>query len=169
NDTMADSNVATVNITINPAAPVTIASHNFDDNKWNGGTGWNGPWSRVNSPAPNMGTRSPHSAPRMLRLRNTAQAARTVNLTGVTGAQLTFWWKARAFESGDKAVVQINDGSSHTIFTINNGDDDDNWHKATIDLSSYNMTSNFEIRFKMQGNSDKDYLYLDDIEITGIP
>ncbi|RME75487.1 MAG: tandem-95 repeat protein, partial [Chloroflexi bacterium] len=32
NDTMADSNVATVNITINPAAPVTIASHNFDDN-----------------------------------------------------------------------------------------------------------------------------------------
>jgi len=164
NDGTLDSNVATVNITIQaPLVLTTLASDNFASGNWSGGggnPGWSGNWS-VNNNLTDI-TFS------QMRLRQYGEASRTVNMSGVTGASLSFQWRADSFEGGESAVVSINDGSGWTsVLTVNNGQDDNNNHTQTVDLSGYSMSSTFQIRFKINGSSDRDYFYIDNIEITG--
>ncbi len=111
---------------------------------------------------------SPNGA-RQLVVRGDSNGSvkRAVNMTGVTNARLKFSWKAKTFEDGDVGYVKVYDGSWHTVLTVNNDMDDNTFHSANINLSGYNMDSNFNIRIHINANGKKDFFYVDDIEITG--
>ncbi len=168
----ANATATSVAATATAQAPVltTIASHDLEDNSSSGGSGWSGSSWSFNNSAGITNNGSPIGN-RHLRMRNaTAQATRAVDMTGVTGARLQFQWKASGFESSDTATVRIstNGGSSWTtIMTVNNGQDDNTYHAADLDISSYTMNSNFRIRFQMNGNADNDIFYIDNVAIVG--
>jgi len=109
---------------------------------------------------------------------------KTVDLTGITGASLSFWWDNQDIENNDeRAYLSVWDGSWHNgiwYSTINNdGDQQTNaadWAQATVDLSGYNMVNNFIIRFTAPAGMDQDEggtganddeFMLDDVELTG--
>ena len=88
-------------------------------------------------------------------------------MAGVTGAHLTFQWKANSFEIGETATIEVNDGTWHTVQTVIDGQDDNAYHSANIDLSGYNMVSNFQIRVAAHMSATNDYFYIDNLIITG--
>ncbi len=168
NDSALDSNIATVNITVEAPILQTIAEHNFPDSSWSSGTGWVAGWSTSGDYS--LSTSVYNSSPRAMRLRTTGTATRAVDMTGVTGAQLVYQRRANSLDSGESAVVQISDdgGTSwQTVQTINDGQDDNVWHQNTVSLAGYSMVNNFQVRFKINGNATNDYFYIDDITITG--
>ena len=94
-------------------------------------------------------------------------ASRAVNLAGVTQAHLVFDWKANSFEAGETAVVEIYDGTAWVnLMTISDGQDDNVYHHASIDLSSYTLTSGFQVRFRSLMSAGDDHFYIDDLQIA---
>ena len=145
------------------AQPTTIASDNFDG----GSSGWANNWT-FSGDSGVVSTGTPHSGSNHLRVgSDDGRATRTVNMSGVTGAYLRFYWKANSFESGESAEVRINDGTWRTVLTVSNGQDDNNYHYADISLSGYTMTSTFRVRIYADMDSTNDHFYIDDIQIIG--
>jgi hypothetical protein len=150
-----------------PAGPVTIAEDDFESTGWNGGSGWTGGWGHAGT-ADITTDGGAYAGSYHLRLRNDdALVTRSVNMSGVTNAYLQFWWKANSFEGGEYAYVGVYDGSWHTVFTASNGDDDNTYRYADIDLSGYNMTSDFQVGIESDMSGNGDYFYIDDVVIEG--
>jgi hypothetical protein len=147
-------------------ADTTIASDGFESGGWSGGNGWSNNWYHVGKS--NLRTaNSPHSGNYHIRLRggNDGKITRKVDLSGVSNAHLQFWYKVNSLENGDEALIKIYDGAWHTVMSFENGDDDNTYHQADIDLSSYNMISNFKVRFQMDASGSGDYMYIDDVKM----
>lgn len=87
-------------------------------------------------------------------------------MVGRTGARLRFWWKAYSFEAGETATAEIYDGVWRTVLTVVDGQDTNVYQYADIDLSGYQMVSNFQIRFRARMSNTADYFYVDDIQIV---
>lgn len=143
-----------------------VAWDNFESAGWSGGVGWSGAWSHSgDSSVTTSGTA--HGGSYHLRLRsNTGVASRTVNMTGRTGARLQFWWKAYSFEAGETATVEVYDGVWRTVLTVSDGQDTNIYQYADIDLSSYQMISNFQVRVRANMSNTSDYFYIDDMQIV---
>jgi hypothetical protein len=143
-----------------------IASDDFESAGWSGGTGWGGAWSHSgDSSVTTSGTA--HGGSYHLRVRSsTGVASRTVNMTGRTGARLRLWWKANSFESGETAVVEVNDGAWRTVLTVSDGQDNNVYQYADIDLSGYQMVSNFQVRVRAALSNTSDYFYVDDLQVV---
>lgn len=142
-----------------------IAQDGFESGGWNGGSGWSGSWST--SGYADVGTNNPYEGSYRARVRGTGQMTRYLNLSGVTDATLEFAWRATSFESGDQVVVEVYDGSWHTVMTVNNGQDDNVWRVQSIDLSPYAKISSFGIRFRGLMSSQYDYFLVDAVKVTG--
>lgn len=143
-----------------------VASDSFESAGWNGGTGWSGAWGHSgDSRVTTLGTA--HGGRYHLRLRSsTGLVTRTVNMVNRTGARLQLWWKAYSFEAGETAKVEIYDGTWRTVLTVSDGQDDNRYHYADLDLSAYQMVSNFQVRVRAQMSNTADYFYVDDIQIV---
>lgn len=174
NSGLGACDTATVTITINATSNV-IAWDDFESNSWNGGGGWAGNWAR-NRDASIVGNDRgssgyPSGSSRQLRLRRNSNSwvYRTVDLAGKSGVHLQFWWRARSFEGSEKAYIKVRDGGStwHTVMTVRNGNDNNTWRFADIDLSSYNMVNGFRIAFQAGMSGSGDQFYIDKIEVTG--
>lgn len=87
-------------------------------------------------------------------------------MAGRTGARLRFWWKANSFEAGETATAEIYDGAWHTVLTVVDGQDTNVYQYADIDLSGYQMVSNFQVRFRANMSNTADYFYVDDIQVV---
>ena len=88
-------------------------------------------------------------------------------MLGVTDAHLQFWWMASGLGSSDSVEVEVNDGTGwYQVLLVNN---DSSYSFADIDLSGYNMASNFLVRVTVYGNSvwGWENFYIDDLEIIG--
>ena len=116
-----------------------------------------------------VGGTDPFEGSGQLQLSNNSDnwVSRLVNLDGLTSAILSFQWRATGFGGGDVAYVKIYDGNWFTLLAVVDGDDDNNWHLATFDLSGYNFNSNFLIQFEAGMNQDNDDFFIDDVKITG--
>ena len=145
----------------------TIARDGFE-NGITGGAGWSNNWA-LSVTADTISNGNAHSGTYALRLRsNTGLATRTVNMAGVVSIHnLSLWWKAYHFETGEYATVDVFDGSWHTVLTVSDGQDDNIYHLADVNLSGYNMVSNFQIRAASHMGGDGDFFYIDDILIAG--
>ena len=145
----------------------TIAWDGFESGTIGGG-GWNGDWVLSGS-ADTINNGNAHSGTYALRLRDSnGVVARTVNMTGVVALhQLSFWWKAFDFETGETAVVEVYDGSWHTVLTVIDGQDDNIYRFAEVNLSDYNKVGNFQVRAASHMSGPNDFFYVDDINIVG--
>jgi hypothetical protein len=96
-------------------------------------------------------------------------AEKTLDLSGYSNVKLSYWWKiGGSFEEGyvkDHGLVQVWDGSWHIVAVYDWNDDDNNYHYAEIDLSSYKMVSNFKIRFVSKSDSWNERFYVDDVKV----
>ena len=113
-----------------------------------------------------------HSLPYAVNLKGNASEytsiARSVDLTGKSYVILNFWWKTWSLESGEYVMVDVYDGSWHTLLVrsmdISSRTD---WTEETLDLSGYNMISAFRIRVSLFANGIDDDLDFDDLLISG--
>jgi len=97
---------------------------------------------------------------------------KTLNLAGLSNVKLSYWWKMQGnFEFNnpgqveEHGLVQVWDGQWHTVAMHNSYQDDGIYHYQEIDLSPYNMTNNFKIRFSSKSNSFNDVFSLDDVKV----
>ena len=96
------------------------------------------------------------------------------NLSGTTGAQLTFWTHSYNGSNGaehDLEVDLVNDGNTAVIASnlLSIGDTNNNyWRQYTIDLSSYTGSGIIRVKFRwVQGTADYRLDHaIDDFEIT---
>ena len=145
---------------------VTMAQDDWESAGWSGGTGWSAAWTHSGESAVTT-SGTAHGGSYHLRLRSsTGLASRPVNLAGASNARLQFWWKANSFESGENAQVIVNDGTNHVVWQVNDGQDNDVYNYADLDLSAYNMIANFVVQFDANMSGTGDYFYVDDLKIV---
>jgi hypothetical protein len=146
-----------------------IASHDFNDNRMDGGIGWLSGWGHQGST--NIITQqNPYEGTHHLRLRGAnAHVERSVNLTGKSEVHLQFYAKVDSFESGDTMSCLVSpDYIDWTVVKIwNSGDSDNTYHPVDIDLSSFEMSSEFWIAFDSGVDKNNDYFYVDYLTIGG--
>ncbi len=145
----------------------TVASDDFESGDWAGGTGWLDDWySSGDAAVTASGT--PYEGSYHLRLRRaTGYVDRAVDLSGAVSARLRFWAKANYFESGEEAycLISDNDVDWTTVHTWVDGDDDDQYRFHDIDLTPYDLSSQFWIAFEANMSGGGDYFYVDKLEI----
>ena len=156
-----------------PPEPVVIAFDDFESGGFSGGTGWLGPWT--NSGDARIRSREgPYSGNYHARLRRgTGYIETSVDLSGNSNVQLSFWAKVYSFEGSDYAEVLVSsDGSTWTVIkTFTAADSDNIYHSYELDLSSFAMSSQFHVAFDAQMSSRGDRWFLDDVKFinTGPP
>lgn len=141
-----------------------IASDNFESGGWNGGPGWLWGWYYQGA-AVITTTGTPYEGSYHLRLsRSTGYVDRALDLSGYSNVHLQFWSKVDSFEGSEYAICEIYDGVGwYTVKTWTDADDDNTYHFHDIDLSGYNMYSQFYIVFYAEMGTG-DYLYIDDLK-----
>jgi len=173
-DDFGDNATDSVVITLNNSGgnPVSLADDGFESRSFNGGSGaWNGSWDRSGDVRIRWKKDSPHTDNGHVRLRrNGSWMERSANLAGTSSVHLTFWAKVRSFESSDTANVWVSeDGNTYFLVHIfTSADSDNSYHAYDLDLSGFNMTSDFRVVLESAVSSRKDYLYVDDIDFVGI-
>ena len=166
----------TVAVTAPPGGggdPETIALDGFESGSFSGGSGdWMAAWSKSGDVRIRTNKDGPYAGNRHVRLRRgTGYLERRVDLAGASNVVLRFAAKVRSFESSDKAYVKVSaDGSTWTtVHTFTSADSDNAYHTYEVDLSGFAMTGDFRVAFDAAMSGRRDYLYLDDIELFGVP
>ncbi|UCD08325.1 MAG: hypothetical protein JSU79_08185 [Dehalococcoidales bacterium] len=146
-----------------------IASHDFNDNSMNGGTGWLSGWSHQGSTSFTT-QQNPYEGTHHLRLRGAgAYIERSVDLTGKSEVHLQFYAKVNSFEGGDtmRCMVSSNKTDWTVVQTWDSSDSDNTYYPVDIDLSSFEMSSEFWMAFDSGVNRNNDYFYVDYLSIGG--
>jgi hypothetical protein len=161
--------------TINGIAPYitvsmdweAVATDNFNSGGWAGGTGWLDDWYHEGTT--NVTTSgTPYEGSHHLWLgSDDGYVKRSVDLSGLYSASLRFQAKVRSFEGQDEASCFISENGNDWIevHTWTNTDDDNSYHLYDIDLTSYNLTSQFWIAFATDMGDANDYFYIDDLKV----
>ncbi len=162
----------TITVTQPGGDPVSLASDGFESRNFSGGSGaWVGAWATSGDTSLRWNRDNPHSGSGHVRLRNSnGYLERVVNLEGASSVHLTFWAKVRSFESNDTAEVWVSsNGSEYTrVHVITSAVSNNAYLAYDIDLSGFDMTSNFHIVFDAEMDSSKDLFFVDDIDIIGV-
>ncbi|MBN2076781.1 MAG: hypothetical protein JW762_14625 [Dehalococcoidales bacterium] len=162
-------NDLSVTISLNGTATNIIASHDFNDNNWSGGAGWLSQWNRNGSTSLTT-SRSPYEGTHHLQLQGkNAYVERSVDLTGMTDVHLQFYAKVRSFEGGDtmSCLVSSDYVDWKVVQTWDRSDSDETYYPVDIDLSSFEMSSEFWIAFDSGMSGNDDYFYVDYLSIIG--
>jgi hypothetical protein len=154
-----------------PAMDIELtAEDNLETGDWAGGEGWLGNWIYTgDSSVTTSGT--PYGGSYHLLLQNsTGYTARAVDLSAQSLAHLQFWAKVYAFEGGDYAycLVSSDNVTWNTVYTFDNQSPDNTYLYYDIDISAYDLTSQFWIAFQAGMNQADDYFYVDDISINAV-
>ena len=153
--------------TTNTPSQQIIAEDSFDAKTWKGGTGWNGPWYHEGKSA--ITSDKEASAPFHVRLKaKNGWIDRSVDLQGYDNAILRFNARVRSFEKNDWAEIMVKPkgGKWTAIKRFTPADSDNTYHMYEFDLTPYGLTDNFQIGVEGEMSGNRDYLYLDDIEIS---
>ena len=131
------------------AAPTMSASDNFESGDGTGGTGWIDDWTLSGDAAITFWDWA-YEGWFHLRLRSsTGIAKRSVDLSETMMANLQFWAKVTSFEGQDRATCRVSSDNITwtTVYTWTSAQSDNTYHFYTIDLSSYDLTSQFWMVF----------------------
>lgn len=173
NDGAIDTAFVTITVNSGGGDPTSLAFDGFESRNYSGGTGnWNGSWSASGDVSIRWRRDNPHTGNGHVRLRrNTGYLVRSADLAGATSVKLTFWAKVYSFERSDELDVLVSSNGSNysTVMTFDRYDSDNQYHYYEIDLSGFQMTSDFRIAFDANMNSTGDRFYVDDIDIIGVP
>jgi hypothetical protein len=96
-----------------------------------------------------------------------------VHTAGYTQIEIDFWFYPRSMESGEDFWVQYYDGSSwHTVASYAGGTDFSNgqFYNETVYVNegTYAFPTNMKIRFQCDASGDYDFVYIDEIKVSGI-
>jgi hypothetical protein len=151
--------------------PTTIASENFESGNWAGGIGWTDNWTHSGYASVTT-SGMPHGGLYHLMLQSsTGDARRSVDLSasGII-VHLRFWAKV-LLNGSDWAECRISpDGIDWTqqVKYWNKSSPYNTYTFYDVDLSPYQMTSRFWIRFTIHANQTSDYFYVDDITVVNL-
>ncbi|MFH1433041.1 MAG: S8 family serine peptidase [archaeon] len=103
----------------------------------------------------------------------TIELTNAIDLTGKTGAKLTFWrWVDNGLDSGEYLAADIWDGNKwvQIAYWTNGAGDTDVWEFESYDLNNY-LVNGFSVRFRTKESSNLEHVYVDDVKIVsyGIP
>lgn len=170
NDGTADSNIATVSITVMPRVLETIEfSDSFENSLVNWTQDSQNDWF-VSNQRRTLGSYSAEvdgsATDATLTLKN------SINLSGKTGANLSFSWFIEGnWDTGEYIKVDIFNGSSWiNVASIagtsgtNSGSDENHWINRDISLSSY-MVQNFKLRLRATVSSNLEDGNIDNVKI----
>ncbi len=104
-------------------------------------------------------------------MRDDGRIERQVDLSGIADPRLKLKAKLKSFESTDEVHLKVSpDGVNFTtVYIFNDTFDDGTYHPYEFDLSDFEGSANVTIVFDGLMSTTSDYLYLDDVEITGVP
>jgi len=150
--------------------PIMIADHDFNDNNWSGGTGWLSGWNHQGSTSLTT-SQDPYEGTRHVQMRGSnAYLERSVDLTGMSAVHLQFYAKVRSIDGGDTLSCLVS--SDYVDWTVvqtwDSSDSDDAYHPVDIDLSAFEMSSEFWIAFDSRMSGSDDYFYVDYLSVDGI-
>ncbi len=153
-------------------------SQDFDTNQgsWTGATGDDFDWTRDDSGTPsnntgpstgNSGTfymfteaSNPNNPNRSAFLDN------TFDFTNLSDPELTFYYHMFGFEQG---TMHVDVGADESVWSITGAQqisNDDDWKKATVNLSAYAGRCNVTIRFRgITGLGSKSDMAIDDVAV----
>ena len=162
---------ATLNVTTleNQQNPVTIIHQSFFESGWDGWIDGGDDCSRYSGSRSFEGSYS-------IRLRDDSGAAssmtsETFNLTNYDTVEIEFYFYSYSMENGEDFWVQFNNGTGWSnVATYTSGTEFSNngFYVATVTLdASDNLTSNSQFRFQCDASSNSDYIYIDEVTITG--
>ena len=142
-----------------------IAYDDWESDGFSGGGGWVDAWTTTTG-ATIVGTGQPRGR-RHLRLQgSTDRTQRAVDLSNETSSPtLAFWAKARSFETGETASLEVSSNGSSwtTVRTWTTSDADNTYRFYSVDLSEYTLSSTFYIAFEAGMGDSTDKLFVDDI------
>ena len=134
--------------------PFRLAWDNFESGNFSGGSGWLDDWVAAGDAILDTGS-SPLEGIFHIRLKGSTTTAtttveRSLDLTGRSNVRIQFSAKAIGFNPGDTVRLLVDPtGAGFTaVKTWVDGDDDNVYRSEDIDLSSYQMTSEFFIAFE---------------------
>ena len=121
------------------------------------------------------GSRS-YEGSRSMRIRdNTNSSTMTlsnIDVTGYNAVDVEFYFYSYSMENGEDFWVQFNDGSGwSTVASYARGTsfENNNFYTSTVTISSgdFNFSSNAQFRFRNDASGNNDYIYIDQVTITG--
>jgi hypothetical protein len=157
--------------------PTTIAWDKFNTSSWSGGAGWIDNWKPSGTANVAANATAPHGTyegPYHLRLQNTGDVRRSVDLSasGII-VHLKFWAKVIGVEGNEVIRCQVS-SDNITWSTVQTWDKNfpyqykNIYRSYDINLSTYDLTSRFWIRFVANLKHTSDYFYADDIRIVNL-
>ena len=150
-----------------PAPPITVTD-NFESGNLTGGTGWLDNWTTAGTVTVTSAN-APYAGTYHVQVDKGAEAKRSVDLTGQSSMRLKFQAKVTGLSGQRKAYAEVSsDGTNWSIVrTWTTSDPDGVYQFDDIDLSPYTMSSQFWVRFRIDGaGGGSRSLYVDDIVIS---
>lgn len=138
-------------------------------------TGWDG-WADGGSDCARYSGSRSYEGNYSIQLRDnsgtaSAMTSPSLNLTGYSQVDITFYFYAYSMENGEDFWVRYYNGSSwSTVAAYASGTSFNNntFYTATVTLSSssYNFPSNAQFRFQCDASNNSDYIYIDAVTVT---
>jgi hypothetical protein len=152
------SSTASIQVQLNPAS--WFAGENFETDSFSGGYGFDGDWvvaGKVDTKKSNETYSGVYSleVDHEKKVAGGSYAKRKIDLSGLSNMNIRFFARTKGIKHGDFMYFEISEASGGPWQTV------DTWGKGAIDnytyceydLSSYNLNSDFWIRFRC--NSSK--------------
>jgi hypothetical protein len=102
---------------------------------------------------------------------NSVMTHEPMNVSNYTKMRVKFSYYAKSMEDGEDFWLQVNDGSGtwENVAEWFSGADftNDSHHDDIVDFTPSNMSSDLQIRFRCDASESSDYIYIDDVEISG--
>lgn len=140
-------------------------------------TGWDN-WSDGGSDCARYSGSRSYEGNYSIRLRDnsgtaSAMTSPSLNLTPYNQVEIEFYFYAYSMENGEDFWVRFYNGSSWTTvasYARGTNFNNNTFYVATVSLeaSQYNFASNSMFRFQCDASANSDYIYIDQVTITGI-
>ena len=165
-DTTAYDSVVKMTTSAGPTSP----TDDFESGDFAGGTAWLQDWT-VTAEVSVITLDGPQQGTYHMKVDKAGEAKRDADLSGQSNLRWQFWAKISGnFTGAKKGHAHISEnGSAWTeVWTWDNQSNKDVYEFIDIDLSPYTMTSQFWVRFTVDGTGPQSrVLYVDDLRITG--
>ena len=134
-------------------------------------------WSDGGSDCARVSSSRSYEGSYSVRLRDNTNSSVTTSpvydLSDFDQVEVEFYFYPRSMENGEDFWVQFYNGSTYQTvasYAAGTSFNNNSFYVATVtvDASSYNFGSNNRIRFRCDASGNSDFIYLDEITVTGI-
>ena len=151
-----------------PAPPITVTD-DLESGGLSGGSGWIDNWTVSAAPVTVDTANSPNGGTYHLLVDKGGDTKRSIDMSGQSSMRFKFWAKVTGL-SGQRqghAFISSNGTDWTEVRTWTTSDPDGVYQSEDIDLSPYSMSSQFWVRFSIDGaGGGSRSLYVDDVIIS---